>query len=70
MATAPKLLEALGGKVDPELGSAVAIYVTGFCLNWLFAFILWHYYWGIEKMHAAMKKGRAIQQILDACDRV
>uniref|UniRef100_A0A914ECZ6 Uncharacterized protein n=1 Tax=Acrobeloides nanus TaxID=290746 RepID=A0A914ECZ6_9BILA len=70
MATAPKLLEALGGKVDSELGTAVSLYVAGFCLNWLFAFILWHYYWGIEKMHSSMKKGRAIQELLDACDRM
>jgi len=41
MATTPKILEALGGVVDRELGTAFVIFVLGFLLNWLFAFVLW-----------------------------
>ncbi len=35
MATTPKILEALGGEVDRELGIAFVAYVLGFLLNWL-----------------------------------
>ncbi|VDN01258.1 unnamed protein product [Thelazia callipaeda] len=49
MATAPKMLDALGGKVDAAFGTAFIIYIIGFMYNWLFTFILWHHYWYIEK---------------------
>uniref|UniRef100_A0AC35EVL1 Uncharacterized protein n=1 Tax=Panagrolaimus sp. PS1159 TaxID=55785 RepID=A0AC35EVL1_9BILA len=52
MATAPKLLEALSGHVDQELGIATFVYVTGVSLNWLFTFVLWHYYWGMEQKYS------------------
>lgn len=48
MATAPKMLEALSGKVDMEFGTSFIIYLMGFICNWLFTFILWHHYWYIE----------------------
>lgn len=67
MATAPKLLEALGGKLDQDTsiafgkpladqflnillkqGLILGAYFGGFILNWLFTFVLWHYYWGVE----------------------
>lgn len=48
MATAPKLLEALGGKLDQDTSIAFGAYFGGFILNWLFTFVLWHYYWGVE----------------------
>lgn len=56
MATAPKLFEALRGFSDSQLNLAFLIFGFGFCINWLFAFILWHYYWGIEKTKELEKK--------------
>ncbi|VDD95813.1 unnamed protein product [Enterobius vermicularis] len=52
MAIAPKLLEAFGGKVDGRLMGQFSIYTAGFCLNWLFTLVLWHYYWYMEKLIA------------------
>uniref|UniRef100_A0A0R3S3I7 G_PROTEIN_RECEP_F1_2 domain-containing protein n=1 Tax=Elaeophora elaphi TaxID=1147741 RepID=A0A0R3S3I7_9BILA len=49
MATAPKMLDALSGKVDTEFGTAFTVYLIGFISNWLFTFILWHHYWYIEE---------------------
>ncbi|OZC09150.1 hypothetical protein X798_03897 [Onchocerca flexuosa] len=49
MATSPKILEALGGQVDTEFGAAFTVYLMGFTFNWLFTFILWHYYWYVEQ---------------------
>lgn len=48
MATAPKMLEALSGRVDSHLSTAFCIYVTGVLMNWMFTLILWHHYWGVE----------------------
>lgn len=56
MATTPKLLEALGGLSDPQLNLSVLIFGLGLCINWLFAFVLWHYYWGAEEAKAFKKK--------------
>lgn len=56
MATIPKLLEALGGWKDSQLNTTFLIYTIGFSLNWLFVFILWHYYWGIEAKYGNLKK--------------
>uniref|UniRef100_A0A915E7W8 Uncharacterized protein n=1 Tax=Ditylenchus dipsaci TaxID=166011 RepID=A0A915E7W8_9BILA len=52
MATLPKLLEALGGLSDQQLNTAFCIYTIAFCLNWMFTFVLWHYYWGIEAKYS------------------
>ncbi|EFO15849.1 hypothetical protein LOAG_12661 [Loa loa] len=49
MATAPKMLDAMSGKVDTEFGAAFAVYLMGFISNWLFTFVLWHHYWYIEE---------------------
>ncbi|KAI1715478.1 hypothetical protein DdX_07795 [Ditylenchus destructor] len=57
MATMPKLLEAFSGFVDHQLGTAFIIYAAGFSLNWLFTFILWHYYWGIEAKYSNNTSG-------------
>ncbi|CAJ0937101.1 unnamed protein product, partial [Mesorhabditis belari] len=48
MATAPKILEALSGIVDVQLATSFTFYIGGFCLNWLFTFVLWHHYWHVE----------------------
>ncbi|KJH46243.1 hypothetical protein DICVIV_07679 [Dictyocaulus viviparus] len=48
MATAPKHLEALGGRIDVELALMLGAYISGFLFNWIFTFILWHYYWHLE----------------------
>ncbi|CAD6190714.1 unnamed protein product [Caenorhabditis auriculariae] len=50
MATAPKILEALGGRIDMHLAVIFSIYVFGFCINWMFTFVLWHYYWYRERI--------------------
>ncbi|KHJ81658.1 hypothetical protein OESDEN_18654 [Oesophagostomum dentatum] len=52
MATAPKLLEALGGRVDLQLGTMFSIYIFGFFFNWFFTFVLWHHYWYLEKLYS------------------
>lgn len=62
MATTPKLLEALSGLADPQLNLAVLIYGLGFFINWLFAFVLWHYYWGAEAAKAFRKKLKLTEQ--------
>ncbi|KAK6111227.1 putative integral membrane protein [Brugia pahangi] len=49
MATAPKMLDALSGKVDTEFGTAFTVYLMGFTSNWLFTFVLWHHYWYVEE---------------------
>ncbi|MCP9265582.1 hypothetical protein DINM_020912 [Dirofilaria immitis] len=49
MATTPKMLDALSGKVDTEFGTAFIVYLMGFVFNWLFTFVLWHYYWYVEE---------------------
>uniref|UniRef100_A0A8R1E1M1 Uncharacterized protein n=2 Tax=Caenorhabditis japonica TaxID=281687 RepID=A0A8R1E1M1_CAEJA len=49
MATAPKILEALGGIIDFELALIFTVYSMGFVMNWLFTFVLWHYYWHRER---------------------
>ncbi|EFO86321.1 hypothetical protein CRE_01584 [Caenorhabditis remanei] len=49
MATAPKILEALGGIIDFELALIFSVYSMGFAMNWLFTFVLWHYYWHRER---------------------
>ena len=54
MAIAPRILEAFGGKVDASLSFQFAIYATGFAFNWLFTFVLWHYYWYMEKQIAGV----------------
>ncbi|VDK78860.1 unnamed protein product [Cylicostephanus goldi] len=51
MATAPKLLEALGGRVDMDLGLMFTAYLFGFFFNWIFTFILWHHYWHLERQY-------------------
>uniref|UniRef100_A0A1I8AGT1 TLC domain-containing protein n=1 Tax=Steinernema glaseri TaxID=37863 RepID=A0A1I8AGT1_9BILA len=56
MATAPKLLEALSGTVDRELGIAFSSFMAGLSANWLFTFILWHYYWGMESKYATARR--------------
>uniref|UniRef100_A0A0N4Z807 G_PROTEIN_RECEP_F1_2 domain-containing protein n=1 Tax=Parastrongyloides trichosuri TaxID=131310 RepID=A0A0N4Z807_PARTI len=48
MATAPKILEAIGGLVDKHLALSLSYYLLGFLLNWFFTLIMWHYYWHIE----------------------
>ncbi|CAD5225654.1 unnamed protein product [Bursaphelenchus xylophilus] len=58
MAIAPKMLEALTREVDQELGIALVSYCTGVSMNWLFTFILWHYYWGMEKKQVEMTEQR------------
>lgn len=58
MATMPKLLEALSGLSDPQLNTSFLIYAIGFLLNWLFVFILWHYYWGIEAKYGNLSKNQ------------
>ncbi|XGW27905.1 hypothetical protein V3C99_008030 [Haemonchus contortus] len=50
MATAPKLLEALGGRVDLALTLMFSAYFFGFFFNWIFTFILWHHYWHLERL--------------------
>ncbi|VDK43161.1 unnamed protein product [Anisakis simplex] len=52
MATAPKILEAFSGQVDTNFGMAFLIYSSGFILNWLFTFVLWHHYWCMERKFA------------------
>uniref|UniRef100_A0AC35U3K7 G_PROTEIN_RECEP_F1_2 domain-containing protein n=1 Tax=Rhabditophanes sp. KR3021 TaxID=114890 RepID=A0AC35U3K7_9BILA len=52
MATAPKILEAMGSKANNDLAMAMVIYVTGFILNWMFTLVMWHYYWHIESIYA------------------
>lgn len=49
MATAPKILEALSGRVDADFGTAFFIYSSGFVFNWFFTFVLWHHYWHMER---------------------
>lgn len=70
MATAPKLLEALGGRMDRDTTFAFSAYFTGFCLNWLFTFVLWHYYWGVEGKYgsggsAAVRKSQSAVTITE-----
>ena len=48
MATAPKLLEAIGSRADQDFYFRLSIFLTGMLCNWLFTFALWHYYWFIE----------------------
>uniref|UniRef100_A0A0K0FBH2 Uncharacterized protein n=1 Tax=Strongyloides venezuelensis TaxID=75913 RepID=A0A0K0FBH2_STRVS len=52
MATAPKILEALGGIVDKELALLLLYYLLGFILNWFFTLVMWHYYWHIEMKYS------------------
>ncbi|KAK6748425.1 hypothetical protein RB195_001199 [Necator americanus] len=63
MATAPKLLEALGGRVDLNLALMFSAYIFGFCFNWIFTFILWHHYWHLERRYAPpkIKRGRSFK---------
>lgn len=63
MATAPKLLEALGGRVDLPLALMFGAYVFGFLFNWVFTFILWHYYWHLERLYtpSVLKRSRSWQ---------
>ncbi|KAE9415905.1 hypothetical protein Angca_000406, partial [Angiostrongylus cantonensis] len=49
MATLPKFLEAVGGRVDVELALMLSAYSFGFTFNWMFTFILWHHYWHLER---------------------
>ncbi|CAI4228102.1 unnamed protein product [Auanema sp. JU1783] len=51
MAIAPKMLEAMGGRVDVELAIQMGVYIFGFTFNWIFTFILWHYYWHLERLY-------------------
>lgn len=60
MAIAPKMLEALTQEVDRELGIALSAYTAGVSLNWLFTFVLWHYYWGMEKRQAELCQRAAL----------
>ncbi|CAB3405503.1 unnamed protein product [Caenorhabditis bovis] len=53
MATAPKILEALGGVIDLELALIFFVYCFGFVTNWIFTFVLWHYYWHRERKFQA-----------------
>lgn len=52
MATAPKILEALGGAVDKELALLLLYYLIGFISNWFFTLVMWHYYWHIEMTYS------------------
>ncbi|VDO85727.1 unnamed protein product [Heligmosomoides polygyrus] len=61
MATAPKLLEALGGRVDLPLALMFGAYVFGFLFNWVFTFILWHYYWHLERLYTPSFGKRGIR---------
>ncbi|KAL6739876.1 hypothetical protein Aduo_013275 [Ancylostoma duodenale] len=63
MATAPKLLEALGGRVDLPLALMFSAYLFGFFFNWIFTFILWHHYWHLERLYAppSIKRGRSFK---------
>lgn len=58
MAIAPKMLEAMTKDVDRELGIALSSYTIGVTFNWLFALILWHYYWGMEMRQEEMRERR------------
>ncbi|KAI6174418.1 hypothetical protein M3Y98_01187900 [Aphelenchoides besseyi] len=59
MAIAPKMLDALTGVVDHELSIAIGAYCVGVSFNWLFTFILWHYYWGVELRQDQLQAVRA-----------
>ncbi|WKY07120.1 hypothetical protein Q1695_006937 [Nippostrongylus brasiliensis] len=59
MATAPKLLEALGGRVDLNLAVMFSIYIFGFLFNWIFTFILWHHYWHLEQLYSPTELKRS-----------
>lgn len=48
MATAPKLLEAIGGKVTEALFKRLCIFFGGILVNWLFTLTLWHHYWFVD----------------------
>uniref|UniRef100_A0A914WI47 Uncharacterized protein n=1 Tax=Plectus sambesii TaxID=2011161 RepID=A0A914WI47_9BILA len=48
MATAPKLLEAIGGKVTEALFLRLSIFIGGILVNWLFTLTLWHHYWFVD----------------------
>lgn len=74
MATAPKLLEAMSSLVDRDLNIALLIYISGFMINWLFAFILWHFYWGVEarngrRANSTAKEGKVSEEI-DGFERI
>ena len=54
MAVAPKLIDAVATSLDESLAAEVAAYLGGVSLNWLFAIVLWHYYWGLEDRQNAI----------------
>uniref|UniRef100_A0A0K0DBU8 Uncharacterized protein n=1 Tax=Angiostrongylus cantonensis TaxID=6313 RepID=A0A0K0DBU8_ANGCA len=58
MATLPKFLEAVGGRVDVELALMLSAYSFGFTFNWMFTFILWHHYWHLERLNAPPSAAR------------
>ncbi|VDM63963.1 unnamed protein product [Angiostrongylus costaricensis] len=58
MATLPKFLEAVGGRVDVELTLMLSAYSFGFTFNWMFTFILWHHYWHLERLDAPPSAAR------------
>ncbi|CAJ0574572.1 unnamed protein product, partial [Mesorhabditis spiculigera] len=63
MATAPKILEALGGAVSINLWIPFLLFIGGFCVNWLFTFVLWHHYWHVE--HREERRRKALKE----CER-
>ncbi len=50
MATAPKLLDVLGGAIsdDPLIVYRIGIFACGIVFNWLLTLTLWHHYWYID----------------------